>query len=85
MTVRISPWVRTSIGYRYKGGWGSLSVSSGYWLLVGVRYFCLVFVVVPRVSAEKKVSTYLPINALGGAFINYLKKVSAYYYGTPYY
>jgi len=54
MTVRISPWVRTSIGYRYKGGWGSVSVSSGYWLLVGVRYFCPVSVVVPRVSAGKK-------------------------------
>jgi len=59
MTVRISPWVRTSIGYRYKGGWGSLCVSSVYWLLVTGYWLMYVtsvlsVVVVPRVSAEKK-------------------------------
>ena len=69
MTVRISLGVLTRQCSAIKGVGGLLSRSScsvcafcllatGYWLLVGVRYFCLVSVVVPRVSADKKVSTY---------------------------
>jgi len=68
MTVRISPWVRTSIGYRYKGGWGSVSVSSGYWLLA--TGWCTLLLSCLRCGSArkrgKKVSTYLPPSPIGG-------------------